>query len=443
MTIEVVELLQRLIRNACVNDGTRESGHEYRSVATLNGYFGVDGEIFEPAPGRQSLIYRIEGSDPEAPSLGLSPHIDVVPVDASGWTQDPFGAEIVDGFIYGRGAVDMLNVTAAMAVAARPYITGELRPRGDLLFVALADEEAGGALGAHPYTEQRWDQARVDYMLTEVAYPPVSYASEQSIPVATGEKGAFWSLLRTTGTPGHGSAPYGSDNALRKMVEAIHGIFSEPMPVVITHEWKVFVASLEIPEDVKEALVDPDRVDDAIDTFAVDDPLFARYAHAVTHLTISPNMLDAGMKSNVIASQANANVDIRGLPGTDRSFVDSFLFKAMGSARDDVEIEPIQDFESTLSPIGNPLWEAIADSVEEIEGHRRLLPTIMNVATDARFWRKKGTIAYGVGLYDDRMDFSEMLALFHGHDERVSVESVGRTTELYHQILRRFLRSES
>lgn len=439
MNTEVVDLLQQLIRNACVNDGTRESGHEYRSVETLVDYFGVAGEVFEPAPGRQSLIYRVTGSDPEAPSLGLAPHLDVVPVDLSGWTQDPFGAEIVDGFVYGRGAVDMLNVTAAMSVAARPYITGELQPRGDLLFVALADEEAGGALGAQPYTEQCWDQAQVDFMLTEVAYPPVSYASEQAIPVATGEKGAFWSLLRATGTPGHGSAPYGSDNALRKMVEAIHGIFSEAMPVVITHEWEDFVASLDIPDEVKEALVDPDRVDEAIDTFAVEDPLFARYAHAVTHLTISPNMLNAGMKSNVIASQASASVDIRALPGIDRSFVDSFLFKAMGSARDDVDIEPIQDFESTLSPTGNPLWEAIADSVEEIEGHRRLLPTIMNVATDARFWRKKGTVAYGVGLYDDRMDFSEMLALFHGHDERVSADSVGRTTDLYVEILRRLL----
>lgn len=441
MSTETVELLRQLIRNACVNDGTPESGQEHRSVATLMEYFGAEGEIFEPVPGRQSLIYRVAGSDPEAPSLGLSPHIDVVPVEPSGWTQDPFGAEIVDGFIYGRGAVDMLNVTAAMAVAAKPYITGQLKPQGDLLFVALADEEAGGGLGARPYTEQHWDKARVDYMLTEVAYPPVSYAREQVIPVATGEKGAFWSLLRATGTPGHGSAPYGSDNALRKMVQAVHGIFSEPMPVVITPEWEEFVASLDLSDEVREALVDPDRVDDAIDSFAVDDPLFARYAHAVTHLTISPNVLHAGMKSNVIASQANASLDIRALAGTDRAFVDSLLFKAMGSARDDIDIEPVQDFEATSSPPGNRLWDAIADSVEEMEGHRRLLPMVMNVATDARFWRRRGTIAYGVGLYDDRMDFSEMLALFHGHDERVSVESVHRTTELYRNVFRRFLGS--
>ncbi|HEU4320862.1 MAG TPA: M20/M25/M40 family metallo-hydrolase [Acidimicrobiia bacterium] len=441
MTTEAIPLLQELIRNRCVNDGTPESGHEHRSVATLREYFGVEGEVFEKVPGRQTLIYRVRGSDPAAPSLGLSPHLDVVPVEESGWTQNPFGAEIVDGYVFGRGAVDMLNVTAAMSVAARPYIRGEIQPRGDLLFVALADEEAGGVLGAMPLVEERWDDVAVDYMLTEVAYPHVSYASEPAIPVATGEKGAFWSVLKARGTPGHGSAPFRADNALEKMVAAVHGIFSEPMPVVITHEWREFVDSLDLPDDLKEALVDPDRVDDALESFAVDDPLFARYAHAVTHLTISPNMLNAGVKANVIASQAQANIDIRALPGTDRAFVDSLLYKAMGSARDEIDIEPIQDFEATSSPAGNPLWEAIADTVEDIEGHRRLLPTIMNVATDARFWRKRGTIAYGVGLYDGRMDFSEMLALFHGHDERVSVESVSRTTQMYQQIFARFLGS--
>jgi acetylornithine deacetylase/succinyl-diaminopimelate desuccinylase-like protein len=427
-----------MIRNECVNDGTKESGHEHRSVATLREFFGVDGEIFEPAPGRQSLIYRIEGTDPDAPSLGLVPHLDVVPVDPSGWTQSPFGGDIVDGWVYGRGALDMLNVTAAMAAAVRPYITGEMRPRGDLVFVGAADEEAGGVYGAGALVEQRWDLVGVDYLLTEVAYPSLAYASEPVVPVSVGEKGAFWSTLTSSGTPGHGSSPYGTDNALAKMVSALEGIFKTPMPVDISDEWKTFVSALALEDDMKAALVDPDRVDEAIDTLAVTDPLFARYVHAVTHLTVSPNVLHSGTKSNMVADAATAAVDIRALPGMDRAFVDSHLYKAMGNARDDVEIEPRLDMESTVSELGNPLWEAIADSVEEMEGHRNLLPTLMNVATDARFWREKGTIAYGVGLFDDRMTFSEMLALFHGHDERVSVESVGRTTALYEEVLARF-----
>ena len=110
----------------------------------------------------------------------------------------------------------------------------------------------------------------------------------------------------------------------------------------------------------------------------------------------------------------------------------------MGSASDRVEIEPFLDTESTVSTTGNILWEAIGDGVEELEGHRNLVPTLMTVATDARFFRERGTVAYGVGLFDDRMSFSEMYTLFHGHDERVSVESVVRTTKLYERVLARY-----
>jgi len=441
MTTEVITLLQNLIRNECVNYGLGKGGHEHRSVKTLLDFFGVQGEIFEPAEGRQSLIYRVKGTDPDAPALALVPHLDVVPVDPDGWTQDPFGGDIIDGLVYGRGAVDMLNVTAAMAVAAKPYITGEKAPRGDLVFAAVADEEGGGVFGAEALVNDMWDLVQAEYLLTEVAYPQPSNVAGAVVPVSIGEKGGFWSVLKSTGTPGHGSAPYGADNALRKMVEAVHGIFETPMPVTITDEWKVFVEALDMDDDVKAALTDPDRVDTAIDDLAVTDPLFARYAHAVTHLTVSPNMLDAGMKTNIVADKASTVVDIRALPGQDKAFIDSYLFKAMGGARDDIDIVPVMEHDASVSTVGNPLWEAIADSVETLEGHRNLLPTLMNVATDARFWRQKGTISYGVGLFDDRISFSEMLALFHGHDEHVSVESVKMTTVLYEHVLDRFLGS--
>jgi acetylornithine deacetylase/succinyl-diaminopimelate desuccinylase-like protein len=433
----VIPLLQELIRNRCVNDGSPESGHEHRSVATLQDFFGVEGTVFEPSPGRQTLIYRVTGSDPSAPDLALVPHTDVVPVDKDGWSVDPFAAEIIDGFVYGRGAVDMLNVTAAMAVAARPYITGELVPRGDLVFVAAADEEAGGVLGAARLVEERWDLVHAGYCLTEVAYPALEHVGSPAVPVAVGEKGGYWTRLHAHGTPGHGSTPFRSDNALEKLVAALQGIFATPMPVDIYPEWAEFVAHLEFDEGLKEALTDPDRVDDALDMLAVTDPLFARYAHALTHLTVSPNMLNSGSKSNVIPDSATANVDIRPLPGMDGAFVESHLRKAMGFG--EIDIEPVLDLHATISPTGNPLWEAIADSVEELEGHRNLIPTMMTVGTDGRFWRTKGAIGYGVGLFDDRMTFSEMLSLFHGHDERVSVESVLRTTTLYERVFHHFL----
>ena len=436
--MNAVELLRALIRNACVNDGTPESGHEHRSVATLVDFFGVEGEVFEVVEGRQSLIYRIPGTDPGHPSLALVPHLDVVPADPSGWSVDPFSAEIIDGFVYGRGAVDMLNVTAAMATAVRPYISGERQPRGDLVFAAVADEEAGSVLGARALVEKRWSLVQADYLLTEVAYPAPRDALRPTVPVSTGEKGVFWRLLRSTGTPGHGSAPYRADNALEKLARALVGLFDTPAPVAIDELWAGFVASLDLSPDLAAALIDPDRVDAAIDELADIDPLLARYAHAATHLTIAPNQMSAGVKTNIIADRAEASVDIRALPGMDGGFVDSHLRKAMGSARDDVEIEPVADMAATTSPPRDRLWEAIADSVEELEGHRNLVPTLMTVATDARFWRPKGTIAYGVGLFDEKMSFSEMLALFHGHDERVSVGAVERTTTLYERLLEHF-----
>jgi acetylornithine deacetylase/succinyl-diaminopimelate desuccinylase-like protein len=225
---------------------------------------------------------------------------------------------------------------------------------------------------------------------------------------------------------------------VEKLVIALAGIIGAPPPAAITREWLDFVGHLGLDIDSVARLTDVDQLDDEIDRVAVEDPAMARYIHAATHLTISANFLKAGTKTNVIADRAQAHVDIRGLPGMDRDFVDSHLRKAMGSAAGHVDILPVMDNEATVSPIGNPLWEAIGDSVEELDGHRNLAPTMMTVATDARFWRARGTVCYGVGLYDDRMRFSEMLSLFHGHDERVSVDSVERTTTLYERVLERF-----
>jgi acetylornithine deacetylase/succinyl-diaminopimelate desuccinylase-like protein len=438
MSTGPVELLQEMIRNKCVNDGSPESGGEFRSVATLLDYFALDGEIVEPVPGRQSLVYRIPGTDPQAPSIALVPHLDVVPVDPSGWSVDPFAAEVDDGFVYGRGAVDMLNVTAAMAVAVKPYLTGDRKATGDLVFAAVADEEAGGRLGAMYLVEDRWSLVRTDYLLTELAYPGLEAGGRRTIPVSVGEKGAYWSVLETKGTPRHGSVPYDADNALEKLVRALAGIIESSPPVAIGTDWLEFVQYLgRAPESVTR-LIDADLLDDEIEQIAAEDPDLARYVHAATHLTISPNVARAGTKTNIVADRARAQLDIRGLPGMNRAFVDSYLEKAMGEAASHVHITPVMDMDATVSDVGTALWQAIGDAVEELEGHRNLAPTLMTAATDARFWRARGTVCYGVGLFDDRMGFSEMLSLFHGHDERVSAASVERTALLYERVLERF-----
>jgi acetylornithine deacetylase/succinyl-diaminopimelate desuccinylase-like protein len=436
---ETVELLRTLIRNACVNDGTPGSGQEIRSVETLHDYFGRAGTTFETLPGRTSTVYRIPGADSSAPALALMAHLDVVPVNQSGWFTDPFAGTIADGFVWGRGAVDMLNLTASMAVVFNRYLRGELPPLpGDLVFIAVADEEAGGALGARAIVDQRWDLVETDHLLTEIAYPPLRLDGEPAYPVSVGEKGPFWTVLRTQGRPGHGSVPYGGANAMAPLVDAMNALFTAPSPVVISDMWRAFVESAGFEDQLAARLTDPDRVDSAIDEVAAASPRWAAYLHACTHLTVSPNVIRSGVKANVIPDTAEGEVDFRALPGQDRTDVDDHIRKAVGSGADRLEIVPVADHEANESPVGSTLWDCIVDSIEAHTGSRRVVPTLMPATTDARFFRAKGVTAYGVGLFDEAMSFPDFLSMFHGHDERVSLASVDSTTSLLDSILSRW-----
>ena len=176
LTADTLELLQTMIRNACVNDGTPTSGEETRNADTLQHFLegaGLDVQRYTSIPGRDSVVARIEGSDPDAPSLCLMGHTDVVPVSPDGWSRDPFGGELVrsdDGVeeVWGRGALDMLNLTSSMAVAFRHLARSGFRPRGDLIYFGVADEEAGGVWGAQWMFDHYPDVIDATYCLTEL-----------------------------------------------------------------------------------------------------------------------------------------------------------------------------------------------------------------------------------------------------------------------------------
>lgn len=439
-TGEVVDLLVALVRNACVNDGTPDSGHEHRSVETLAAYLGSRGEIVEPHPGRQSVIYRVPGFDPAAPRLLLIPHLDVVPADEGSWTHDPFAAEIADGFVWGRGTLDMLNVTAAMAAVFKRHLDGAApRLPGDLILAAVADEEAGGRLGAEHLVEHRWDAVGCEYLLTEIAAPPFPSPDGPVVPVTVAEKGPAWRRIRAVGESGHGSQPYARHNALVPLAAAMGILGSGPSPVHIADEWRTFVAQLPIDDALRARLLDPDGVDEAIDVLAISDPAFARWVHACTHLTVSPNVIRSGTKTNTIPGEAVGDVDSRILPGQDEESVDDHFRKVLGpSLWDDLEVERVMDFPATRSEPSGHLWEAIADAAEDVTGTRRLVPAMTPATTDARFFRARGVPAYGVGWFDDSQSFAEMLSSFHGVDERVSVASVGMTANFLMEVVRHF-----
>ena len=421
-----------------MNDGSPDSGQEARSVATLADYLGQPGVVVEPHPGRQSVIYRVAGTEPGAPSLALLPHLDVVPVTSESWDHDPFAAKIVDGFVWGRGAVDMLNLTAAMAAVFRLYLQGEEAPLpGDLIFAAVADEEAGGALGAGYLAEHRWDLVGCDYLLTEVATPGFRTSGGFTLPVTVAEKGPAWRSLRLQGTPGHGSQPYGTDNALVGIAEAVTRLAGSPTPVDVSSSWVRFISSIGLDPDLVARLTDPDQIDAAIDELS--DVEFARWVHACTHLTVTPTLMQSGQKQNTVPDLSTASLDVRVTPGQDETTVDDTLRKVLGpDLYERIEIIPDLDFPANESPPTGRLWDAIATAAEELAGPTTLVPMLTPVLTDARFFRQRGVTAYGVGLFDPSMDFASSLAMFHGNNERVSVASVGLTTELLARTLAKF-----
>jgi acetylornithine deacetylase/succinyl-diaminopimelate desuccinylase-like protein len=440
LTGETVELLQAMIRNACVNDGRVESGQEARNVdllaAALDGT-GLDLQRFSAAPGRDTLVARIEGTDRSAaPSLALMGHTDVVPVDADAWTRDPFGGELVGDEVWGRGAVDMLNLTASMAVAFRRLARDDrFRPRGDLVFVAVADEESGSAHGLRWMADHARDAMFADYVLTENGGV---HSGTGAVTINVAEKGVAWRRLRVHGTPGHGSMPFRSDNALVKAAAVVQRI-AEYRPEPRFHElWRTRVDSLPIDDDAKQALLDPARIDDVL--AAMPNAGSAAYLHACTHTTFSANVTSVGSaKTNVIPGHVEVDVDIRTLPGEDDAAVRRHLREALGDElAGEVEIHVLIDDAATISPTATPLWDSLARAVGRAFPGSELTPSLTVGFTDARIYRELGAVAYGAGLLSPELDSGAFSRRFHGNDERIDVESIRLTTQLWLDVVADF-----
>jgi len=441
VTAETTDVLQRLIRNSCVNEGTPESGHEIRSVDLLESYLrvpGVELKRYEPVPGRASLVLRIEGSDPKAPSLHLMGHTDVVPVTPSGWRQDPFAAELIDGEVWGRGAIDMLGVTASMAVAVRRLLTSGFRPKGTLIYSAVADEEALGTYGAAWLTENAWDDVKADYVVTEFGGMrfPLSGGSPK-LPLIAAEKGSQWTRLRVRGTPGHGSMPYQSDNALVKAAEIITRVGKYRAPLRLHSIWRQFIDGLDLPTASRLALTNAATFDMALDRGPEGTaPMF----YAATRTTFSPNIAHSGVKLNVIPDSAEVDIDIRTIAGDDGPKVREMLREAIGDDLwKDVEITAEGDNPASESPTGTPLWDTLTKVTQKLVPGAETIPFLIVGATDARYFRRKGVTAYGYGLMSERISFKDFAKMFHGNNERIDQESLRLSTELFEQTARAFV----
>jgi acetylornithine deacetylase/succinyl-diaminopimelate desuccinylase-like protein len=438
-TAEAADLLQHLIRNACVNDGTPSSGGETRSADLLGDYLSssaFDVERYEPEPGRASLVARLEGRDPEAPTLLLMGHTDVVPVNADRWTHDPFGGELIEGEVWGRGAVDMLNLTASMAVAAKHLADSGFNPDGTLVYLAVADEEAMGTVGAKWLSDHQADAIDADYVITESGGIPLPSPDGLKLPVLVGEKGCYWCRLRVAGTPGHGSQPYRTDNALVNAAEVVRRLAAYEPETQIHEVWRRFITSLGLPDTLTDPLLSTDGFAEVLDTLPLG---MARQFHACTHTTIAPTMVTGGSKINVIPDTVELELDIRTLPGQSDQDVEAQLAEALGDLADRVEIEVLVSDGSTASPVETPLWDSLSRVSQSFYAGSQIVPTLSVGATDSRFFRRRGITSYGFAMFSQNMTFEDYGKMFHGDDERVDVESLGLSVALWERVARDLL----
>lgn len=418
---ETVEHLRALL---CL-DTTNPPGKEIIAVEYLADALsgaGIEPLILESEPGRANLVARLKGDD-SLPPLLLMSHVDVVTAEPAHWTYPPFAAELRDGYVWGRGAVDMKNMVAlelgVMLLLARYRVPLQR----DVIFMAAADEERGGFLGAGWLVDHHPETIRAEYAINEGGGFGLRIGSRTYYPIQTGEKGTSRFTLRARGRPGHASEPH-ADNAVVKLARAVArlGEMGGRLPPRITPTAAAFLRTVAQGQEpaLREALtrlVDEPGAD--LDGLGL-EPDTQRMITAMIRNTATPTILQAGQKINVIPSQAEAQVDGRILPGESQ---ESFRLQLEAVLHDpELEIEfgvltpPLEALMDT------PLYHTIARALERHDPEGIPVPFLLNGATDAKHVQRLGTLVYG--FCPMRHEDHGVLHLAHAHDERVSVANM-------------------
>jgi len=417
---EVVEICRDLIRLDTTNTGeTATSAGERAAAEYVAGKLadvGLEPVVLESEPGRTSVVARFPAAPAPGPAreaLLVHGHLDVVPADPDEWSRPPFAGDISDGYLWGRGAVDMKDFDAmVLAVVRRMRREGRTPPR-DLVLAFLADEEAGGRLGAHWLVDNHPDLFDgCTEAIGEVGGFSYTVAPDVRLYlVETAEKGLAWIRLHARGRPGHGSMIH-DDNAVTAVAEAVARLGRHRFPVVMTDTVRAFLAEVSVALGLE---YDPDDPEATIAKLGGIAPIVG----STIRTTANPTRLQAGYKENVIPSRASATVDCRTVPGEHEGFLEQ-LRSVVG---DDIEVEFVQHQPPLQTPFSGPLVEAMAAALRAEDPGARAVPYMLSGGTDAKAFSRLGLRCFGFAplrLPPD-LNFS---ALFHGIDERVPVDGL-------------------
>ncbi|WP_295780654.1 M20/M25/M40 family metallo-hydrolase [uncultured Microbacterium sp.] len=417
---EALEYIRALIRIDSVNTGDAATIGDGEARAALFvqarlDEVGYETVLVEPRPGRASVVARLAGADPDAGALVAHAHLDVVPVDAADWTHPPFGAEIHDGVLYGRGAVDMKNFAGMLLAIARSFRREGIVPRRDLIFAFFADEEAGGVWGARWLVQNRPELfAGATEALSEVGGFSLPLPGDRrAYLVATAEKGVSTATITARGRAAHGSRPT-ADNAVVRLARAVGAVGAHTFPVVRTATLERFVETWERAGG---------RFGDL--GFA------ASLIDAGMRNTASPTVLTAGGKANVIPASASATLDVRIVPGQ-HDVVRAELAAVVG---DDVEVTWARDIEAIESPVDAPLVDVLQRAIGAEDPEGVVVPYLLPASTDNKHLSRLGIRGYGFVPLRVPADF-DVFGQFHAADERVPVEALAFGTRVTARILR-------
>jgi acetylornithine deacetylase/succinyl-diaminopimelate desuccinylase-like protein len=421
---EVVDIVSALIRFDTTNTGEAETTNAEaecaRWVAAQLEEVGYQTEYVESgAPGRGNVFARLPGADPSRGALLIHGHLDVVPAVAADWSVHPFSGAVEDGYVWGRGAVDMKDMVGMMVAVARHLSRAGITPPRDLVFGFVADEEAGGKYGSHWLVEHRPDLfSRVTEAIGEVGgfsltVPRRDGGERRLYLIETAEKGICWMRLTARGRAGHGSMVH-EDNAVTAVAQAVARLGRHQFPLMLTDTVVQFLAAVS---DETGYAIDPESPDleGAIDKLG---PI-ARIVKATLRDTANPTMLAAGYKANVVPATAQAALDCRVLPGRR----DAFLAEVDELIGPDVTRQWISDLPSVETTFDGDLVDAMNAALLARDPEARTVPYMLSGGTDAKAFARLGIRCFGfVPLrLPPELDFS---ALFHGVDERVPVDAL-------------------
>jgi acetylornithine deacetylase/succinyl-diaminopimelate desuccinylase-like protein len=424
------EVLQRLVRFNTVNPpGNERPALEY--LATYLSDAGFEVELLGSSHERTNLIGSLRGGA-GGPTLGFLGHVDTVLADPSDWTRDPWSGDVEDGFLWGRGAIDMKSQVAAEAAAAAALARDGWRPtRGELKLIFVCDEETGGALGAKWLTEQHPARVRCDLLLNEGGGEVFEYGGRRRYGVCCGEKGIFRFMLTARGAAGHASLPRMGENALLKLVPAVARLGASGIKYELTEAPAQFLRALgEDPDDPATALA---HIGEA-------NPSLVPLVEPMLGVTISPTMVHASDKINVIPSRAYVKADCRVPPGLGREFAEQQVLDALGGKLDGFELEFTEMEMGNDSPARTALMDAISAWVSANDPGASTVPVILPGASDSRFFREAFPECVTYGFFPQRhMTLLEVGPLVHGADERIDVRDLGFATQFYFDLARDLL----